>query len=227
VSETNVKGASSLKPQQARALIHLAFLGGSIAKVGDLKPKLEAKPRRELETRGMLAVGPKTRKGTPVTLQDAGWRWVMENLTAELPPGEKLAGAVLARLAEFLKVNNLDVQDLIPAKRIAHAPDKPVSRNDSPEQELVRVALELGGGRITEQIRLRDLRPRMEELGYTREAVDKAIKDLQLEGILSVISINLPTDINDLDRAATIEIAGVQRHAVIVRRRPSNESIPR
>jgi len=227
VSKTNVENKDSLKPRQRRALIHLAFLGGSVPKASDLKPKLDGQPRQELVDRQMLVVGPKTRKGLPMTLQDAGWRWVMENLTCELPPKEQLAGMlmiVLNRVAEFLNVNSLDVQDLIQAKRIGHAPEKPVVRSDSAAHELVRIALEIGGGQIAERIRLRDLRPRMEELGYNRETIDKAIKDLQLEGTLSVISIDLPTDINDLDRAAIIEIAGVPRHAVIVRRRPGNES---
>jgi hypothetical protein len=226
VSKTSVENKDSLKPQQRRALIHLAFLGGSVPKATDLKPKLDPKPRKEMVDQGLLAIGPKVGRASPIILQDAGWRWVMENLTSELPPSEQLARSVLSRVAEFLKVNNLAVQDLIHAKRIGQETDRPINQSKPAEQELLRVALELGDGRISERIRLRDLRPRMEQLGYTRAMVDQAIKNLQLTGILSVIPIDLPSDIDDLDRAATIEIAGVPRHAVIVTRRSHGESGP-
>ena len=226
MSDAKTDRTNPLKPQQRRALIHLAFLGGKIAKAGDLKPALDPKLRTDLVTHGMLQVGRRTAAGTPITLQDGGWRWVMENLASELPPKEQVAGmlmTILARVADFLKVNGLDVQDLILAKRMNSGVEKTAAPAPSTKQELLRIALELGGGHITEQIRLRDLRPRMEELGYTRAAVDDAIKALQIDGTLSVIPIDLPTDLNALDHAATINIAGEPRHAVIVRRRPSSD----
>jgi hypothetical protein len=221
MSENDVDIANLVSPKQRRAMIHLAFLGGLVPKAGDLKPELNAKLRKELIERKMLGAGPKTKQGLPITLQDRGWRWVMDNLTTELPPKEQVAGVlmtVLSRLDKFLRVNDLAVQDVIEAKRISRDIGVPAAPDPSVEQALLRVALELGGGRITEQIRLRDLRPKMDALGYTHAAVDQAIKKLQLEGFLSVIPIDLPTDIDDRDRAAVLDIAGVPRYAVILKR---------
>jgi hypothetical protein len=210
--------------KKARALIHLAFLGGKVARAGDLKPELEIGLRKELIEQEMLAVGPKTKKGLPLTLLDAGWRWVMDNINPTMPPQlaarENISMAILSRLGTFLKVNGLTVQDVIQANRINQEPTKAASPGASPEEALLKIALDLAGGHIGERVRLRDLRPKMENLGYTRIAVDRAISRLQLESTLSVIPIDLPTDIDDRDRAATIDIAGVPRHAIIVRRRP-------
>lgn len=225
MSGTDVHKEDSLKPEQGRALIHLAFLGGTVSKASDLKPGLNAKLRKELIEKKMLAAGPKIMRRLPLALQDAGWRWVMQNLTTELPAREQLAGMlmkILSRVAEFLKENGLDVQDVILARRIHPGAEKAAAADASADEALLRVALELGGGHIAERIRLRDLRPRMEDIGYTRNVLDKTISDLQLEGTLSVIPIDLPADLDDRDRAAALDIAGVQRHAIILRRRARN-----
>ena len=215
--------------KKARALIHLAFLGGSVLKAGDLKPELETGLRKELVEQKMLAIGPKTRKGLPLTLVDGGWRWVMDNIGPTTPPrlpkGEKMAMAILDRLDHFLKVNSITVQDVIQASRIHPERAKAVADNavatDAPiEEALFKTLLDLGGGHIGERVRLRDLRPKMEALGYARDALDEAIRRLQLAGALSVIPIDLPTDIDDGDRVAVIDIAGVPRHAIVLRRRP-------
>jgi len=224
-------GRAKLTPEEskaqkkARALIYLAFVGGEVPKAGDLKPKLETRLRQELIEQKMLAAGRKTSKGLPLTLPDAGWRWVMDNLASPLPAREDVAMAILSRLDKFLRLKGLTVQDVIQANRINHEPakggdTKAVAPGASVEEALFKIALELAGGHIGERIRLRDLRPKMEALGHTRAALDEAISHLQLEGTLSVIPIDLPTDIDDRDRAAVLDIAGVPRHAIILKRRP-------
>ncbi len=219
-TSTEKKDIAKLK-RQRRLLIDLAFRGGEVSKVGDLKPKLDANLRNELAGKNLLAVGKKA-GSLHITLQDAGWRWVMEHLTEELPDKEQVSGIlmrVLSRISTFLKANSIDVQDLIQATCIGQGTQKAVVSELSPKQALLRLALDFGGGNITEQIRLRDIRPRMEELGYTRTAVDQAILNLQRDGTLSVIPIDLPTDLDNRDHAAAIDIGGVPRHALIVRRR--------
>ncbi len=218
MSDTDTHDDHALKPPQARALIQLAFLGGRVAKVGDLKPPLDAKLRKDLIEKKLLDSGPKIKGSISITLRDEGWRWTMDNLTAEMPKSERLSTAVLASLDKFLKVNGLTVQDVIQANRIVPEVKKQTAPAASAKEAVLSAALELGGGHITEQIRLRDLRPEMDSLGYGRASVDEAIRGLQLDGTLSVIPIDLPTDIDDRDRAAAIDVGGVPRHAIIVRR---------
>ena len=147
----------------------------------------------------------------------------MDNLgTAELPAKEQVAGVlttVLRRLDKFLRVNGFSVQDVIEANPVHQKSEPKICHGGSTEQALLKVALGLAGGHIGERVRLRDLRPKMEELGYARADVDNAIRALQLEDMLSVIPIDLPSDIDDRDRAAALDIAGVMRHAIIARRR--------
>lgn len=218
--------------KKARALIYLAFLGGEVPRAGDLKPKLETRLRLELIEQKMLATGRKTSKGLPLTLLDAGWRWVMDNLASPLPAREDVAMAILSRLDKFLRVKGLTAQDVIQPNQITREPAKAVAQEPAAaessaekasvlvDEALLKTALDLASGHIGERVRLRDLRPKMEALGYTSAALDEAIRHLQAEGALSVIPIDLPTDIDDRDRAAIIDIAGVPRHAIILRRRP-------
>jgi hypothetical protein len=210
-----------LHPKQRRTLIQLAFCEGRVEKVGDLKPDLEAKLRAELIGRQFVQQK-KAGRGIALELTDGGWRWVMENLDSELPAKEQVAGVlmdVLRRLAGFLRANRVDVQDVIFQRRAIHEPV--IDGNDkadalSPREALLRAAEDLGGANAS-QIRLRDLRPKLHNL--SRQQVDNAIRELQIEGILSVIPIDLPTDIGERDREAAIDIAGTPRHAIIVRNR--------
>jgi hypothetical protein len=200
-----------LKPQQRRVLIQLAFLkDNKVDKISDLKPNLDPKFRADLK-RLKLIEEKKAGRGTSVALADAGWRWVMENLECELPAKEQVAPVlmdVLKALNGFLRANRFDIQDVIRQRPVV----PPLSARDA----LLQAADELGGVNAT-QIRLRDLRPKLSN--FARPAVDAAIRELQIEEILSVIPIDLPTDIDDRDREAAIEIAGMPRHAIIVRNR--------
>jgi hypothetical protein len=143
----------------------------------------------------------------------------MENLDAELPQKEQLAGVLmdlLKRLAGFLRENHVDIQDVIFQRRVMQKDNELKGDALSAKSDLLQAAEELGGADAP-QIRLRDLRPKLPHL--TRLQVDTAIKELQIEETLSVIPIDLPTDIDDKDRESAIDIAGKPRHAIVVRRR--------
>lgn len=101
-------------------------------------------------------------------------------------------------------------------RQVIHGEGAGKSDASSPREELLRAAEELGGA-YAPQIRLRDLRPKIRN--YSRQEVDAAIRELQIEGTLSVIPIDLPTDIDEMDTEAAVEIAGKPRHAIIVRGR--------
>jgi hypothetical protein len=210
--------SKGLHLKQRRVLIQLAFREGRVERIGDLKPDLDPKLRAELVGRKLIQPQ-KLKKSTALQLTDGGWRWVMENLDSELPAKEQVAGLlmnVLKSLAGFLRANLIDIQDVISQRQVIHRDDPAEIRGPSPKAELMSAAEALGGS-AAPQIRLRDLRPKLRN--YSREQVDAAIRELQIEEILSVIPIDLPTDIDESDRDAAIEIAGKPRHAIIVRRR--------
>lgn len=204
--------------KQRRALIQLAFREGRVEKIGDLKPDLDAKLRAELVGRKLIEQK-KGNRSIALELTDGGWRWVMENLDSELPAKEQVAGVlmnVLKSLAGFLRTNRIDIQDVISQRQVIHRDDSTESSAPSPKAELLSAAEALGGASAP-QIRLRDLRPKL--WNYSRQQVDAAIRELQIEGAVSVIPIDLPTDIDENDREAAIEIAGKPRHAIVVRGR--------
>jgi len=210
--------SKGLHLKQRRALIQLAFQEGRVEKIGDLKPDLDPKLRAELVGRKLIQQK-KINRSIALELTDSGWRWVMENLDSELPAKGQVAGVlmnVLKSLAGFLRANRIDIQDVISQRQVIRRDDPEESSKPSPKAELLSAAEELGGA-AAPQIRLRDLRPKLGN--YSREQVDAAIRELQIEEILSVIPIDLPTDIDESDREAAIEIAGKPRHAIIVRRR--------
>ena len=222
--------APDLRPTQKRALIQLAFLPDAmVSKLADLKPDLDAKLRKDLVSRRFLKVLPtsKGQRGTSVALDDGGWRWVMENLNVDLPEKEQVAGvlmSVLRKLAEFLKTNNLDIQDVIQARHVCRVENAPSSSAEAPQfrthspltdEQFIGLAEQMGGAET--QVRLRDLRKQLTD--YTSDEVDSVIRKLHGDGTLSVIPIDLPTDIDEFDVAASIDIGGRSRHAVIVRRR--------
>jgi len=212
-----------LNPKQGRTLIQLAFREGRVAKVGDLKPDLESKLRQDLVDQKLIDAK-KFGRGTALELTDAGWRWVMENLDSELPLKEQVAALlmdILKRLNGFLRANHVDVQDVVFKRQVFHrVKDAPTALaappTSSAKEALMRAAEELGGVQAP-QIRLRDLRPKLQD--YSRQQVDSAIRELQMQEVISVIPIDLPTAIDDQDREASIDIAGKPRHAIIVRGR--------
>jgi hypothetical protein len=214
VTEAN-NPADGLNPKQRRALIQLAFHDGRVEKVGDLKPSLDPLPRVALRKRGFLEEK-KSGRGKAIELTDSGWRWVMEHLDSDLPEKEQVAGLlmeVLKRLSGFLRANQFDLNDVIRQRQVSRGGD--IEQRDA-RNALLRAAEELGGANAP-QIRLRDLRPKLAK--YSRDEVDAAIRELQIERKFSVIPIDLPTDINEDDRKAAIEIAGNSLHAIIVRGR--------
>jgi hypothetical protein len=209
------KLGDGLHPKQRRALIQLAFREGRVEKVGDLKPDLDTKLRDGLIGRKLLEKK-KAGRGTSLELTDGGWRWVMENLDSELPGKEQVSGLlmdVLKRLSGFLRVNHFNLTDVIQQRQVTHVE---VREERDANEALLRAAEDLGGANAS-QIRLRDLRPKLAD--YSRQEVDAAIRELQIERKLSVIPIDLPTDINEDDRNAAIEIAGSLMHVIVVRGR--------
>lgn len=205
-----------LDPKQSRALIQLAFAGGQLDKVGDLKPKLDAKLRRQLKE-GKLLDEKKVNRSNSLELTDSGWRWVMDHLDTDLPKTEQLLHNMLKRLHPFLQTNQITVQDVILNREITPQEQERTPVVAQPVKDaLLRAAEELGGAHAA-QIRLRDLRAKLQN--YSREDVDAAILALHQDETIRVIPIDLPTDIDDRDTEAAIQIAGRPRHAIIVRGR--------
>ena len=206
------KTADGLDPKQRRALIQLAFSDGHLGKVGDLKPDLDTKLRAGLVGRKLLEQK-KVGRGTALELTDGGWRWVMENLDSELPGKDGVSALlmeVLKRLSGFLRANHFNLTDVIQQRQVTPAGN---AEERDAKEALLQAAEDLGGAKAS-QIRLRDLRPKL--ANYSRQEVDAAIRELQVEEILSVIPIDLPTDIDERDREAAIDIAEKPRHAIIV-----------
>jgi hypothetical protein len=206
----------TLDPKQSRALLQLAFREGHLDKVSDLKPKLDPKFRRELSDLKLLA-HKKVKRSSALELTDNGWRWVMDHLDSDLPKTDQMLNGVLKRLHQFLQTNSISVQDVIlnhPLAPARETPPEPVAQ--TVKEALLQAAQELGGAHAA-QIRLRDLRPKLHH--FSRQDVDAAILALHQDETISVIPIDLPTDIDAHDTEAAIEIAGRPRHAIIIRER--------
>lgn len=227
---------AELTPAQTLLLWCLLVKQG-IAAQKDLRPAPKAADRKKLELAKMVRVE-KRGRSIWLHLEDEGWGWAAENLTAELPINYSVLRDLMRRLASHLAAQDLPLAEFIgtapepppePAKppkktsggksKSAAAKSRSVqaaapSASPSPEDlrdRIERVYLEVTKGRKGQEAPLADIRAKLAPL-------DRATVDAGLRRILAgdpkarLIRIDDPRAIREVDSEAAFNPAGEPYH---------------
>jgi hypothetical protein len=213
------------------------LLFGLLARHGEcpqaeLLPKVK-KADRDALVRARLISSAKVGRGLYLKLEDAGWAWAAEHLSAELPPAQRTLKDMLTRLGEYLARSGTTLADVIGVKPEPVTPPKPPAkvskpRSDKPEgksptapvaadaRAMILLAYsEITGGRTGTDVRLADLRARLPHLD--RAAFDAALTQMHLEsGKARLMRIENTRAETDADRDAALHFKGNVFHVLWV-----------
>lgn len=189
----------------------------------DMRLKLSpAHKRNQLESIGLIQTS-----GRPmnVELTDMGWGWCQQNLITPIATRSPAVQDVLQQLLQLLDMyfqsqdQTLSIGQLIQRARASQsAGEADPSTGKSVKSCTVEAAIEaaclkLAAEQMNVRIKLCDLRPLLSD--FPREEVDQAIMAMELNGRLSAMRLDNPSEISDLDRAAVLLTpAGSESHIV-------------
>jgi hypothetical protein len=209
-----------LTPLQTLILWALLARGGSSPQK-DLKPKPEPKDRDALVRAGLVK-SEKINRGIFLTVEDKGWAWAADNMTADLSVRSTAGGFVLkdllARLAAFIRTQDLRLAEIFSVKATPDAGIKVPHKPNGEEltatdlRDRIRTAFQkISGGRFNTSIPLRDLRAELPDVDRT--TLDKALlKITREEEGATLMQIDNGIEITEADREAAIQVGNEARH---------------
>ena len=204
----------NFKPTPAQVLVMwtLAFTGQT-PKISELVPKLPPQRRKELATHGIVSLE-KRGRATHVIITEKGLEWVEANLDASCsrsPAAAPVLQKVLVLLQNHLFRQCISLADFLSPATIA--------ANDSGRPDTIELAerirsayLGLSGGESNVRVRLADLARHLTDVKY--EELTRELISMQKNGQYGVVlwPLDDPRDIGPDDRAAAVNLGGVERH---------------
>ena len=164
-----------------------------------------------LEKTGLLNTRPKG-NSLHLSANDSTWGWVEAHLSDELPKTKavfQLQTEFRKKLAAYLAVRGLRLGDVL-----SPVPES-VSLASLAEQ-VRRAYLDASQGQFDVRVRLRDLRPQLENL--SREQQNSALLEMQRDGWLVLDPNDDPQDRNGEDDAAALILGDRRRDLVYLHR---------
>jgi hypothetical protein len=207
-------------PKQALILWFLIGCGRGGAWLGDIKPKLEAAERRELERARLIASEKRKKQITNkrgrvtksdaiwIELTDAGWAWANDHLDAALPAKTQSAAPILQGWLTHLKTY-MRRYGVALAQIIASEP-KP--SGDNLEERIRQAYLQLTHGALHARVHLHQLRKLLSDV--PRSKLDETLLAMQRNEELVLFSLDNQREITAEDRQAALYIAGEPRHVL-------------
>jgi hypothetical protein len=186
------------------------------------KPKISVPRRKHLIDAGLIETD-KRGRATHLLATEMAWDWAAEHLDAPFsasPAAAEPLHALLTRLKSFLAANRLALADVIRARPVEAStpppkPEPPTAKpqpvtNQTVEQRIRAIYQEETASSLSGRLRLSRLRNRLSEV--PRDAVDRALLEMQRSGALVLYPLDDPREISDDDRRAAIDLLGNPRH---------------
>ena len=204
-----------LEPMQVMLLWKLVIADGEMWKsdirpagIGDNKVRKRLRDERLIseESQRREVPGKRVTRGLKITLEDAGWAWVSENLDAPLPRSAAAADVLQGLLVKLQRY--LQRSDLVFAEFLATEPELV-----DLEQQIVAAYRALDISRHGERVRIADLAralPNVELAELHRE-----LTTMQSQDKLTLFALDNPLERTDADRRCEITtVLGDKRHIV-------------
>jgi hypothetical protein len=218
--------SDKLTPKQTLLMWCLLGCNGE-ALQRSIVPRVEAKDRKVLVTRGLISEG-KHGQSILLRLEDKGWHWASEHLRDELPPNFRVLQQWLGRVHDFLTETNRPLADFIgppieplpvlqPKKSRSSKPRKPtLKKPKSPSSADLRQRIEAAylavtNGRKAESVPLSRLRAELSDLD--RKTVDRGLlRILQGDDNARLGQISDPKALTQDEREAAFSPGGEPYH---------------
>lgn len=186
----------------------------------DIRPEPSPADRKALQEAGLITVGKRERKGIPVEVTERAWDWASEHLSAELKlnsnAGTVILQAWLTKLHAFMRARNIALADILGPQPTTMDDERPEGAPQSrsaeyPEiRERIRAAYLDIAGEFNRRALLSDIRAKLHDI--SRQALDEALKRMELEDQASLMPLDNRIDITEADREAALHIGREPRH---------------
>ncbi|GAB2861574.1 hypothetical protein GCM10022221_71630 [Actinocorallia aurea] len=219
-------------PERA-LLLALMAMGGS-ASNPDLKARvgtaLDGASRRRMNDL-KLVESAKVGRSYHHTLEEAGWAWCAEELSAEPPAGSTLGRAlyvVLGMLRDKLDGTDLSLSEFVTAADlpVAEAEPEPAQAEPAPSaplvsdvelEGLIRAAYLQVAGRPGSWVSLTDVRPLLGDA--PRDQVDDVLRRMERGADVYIAPEADQKSLTDADRAAAVRVGDRDKHLLAIEAR--------
>ncbi len=166
-------------------------------------PKLSVRERTALVDARLIELE-KRGRSKHIIATDKAWDWAIEHFDTPISPNSQAAATVLqqimTKLKVYLQTNKIPLVELL-------SPAVPTV------EERIRAAYAIASNNQRNvSVRLADLRKHLS--GIQRDEVDTTLKQMQLDGKLTLMRQDDPQSITSADEAAAVNIHGHKQHIV-------------
>jgi len=218
----------NLSPKQNLVLWHLLITGDEPA-ISKVRPKLTLKERKPLVDNALIELVPRDR-AKHMVLTDKAWAWASEQQVESLSESKYATPLLLTlinKVQQYLQANNGSLAEFL-TKQMSSAHDAIATQEPVvPEggvlatlttaltQQIQTAYHNITEGKIGVRVRLADLRKHL--LHSPKEAIDAALRQMQLSGQSVLMPLDDPKGIHAEDEEAAVNIGGDLRHIVYLK----------
>jgi hypothetical protein len=213
-----------LSPKQSFILWSLLITGDQ-PMMSKVKPELSPSERNHLVDMGLITLE-KRGQAKHIVLTDKAWDWASENYKVEFPTKTTAAVPILQALLQVieksLQVNQLSLAEFLvfpkESNEESQKPDEGIDEVLPKEvsfEEKIREAYAKADDGSGSGIRLAVLRQGLSS--FPREEVDNTLRQMQLNRMLVLMSMDDPQAIAPEDEDAAIDIRGERCHIVYLK----------
>jgi len=214
-----------LSPKQTLVLWQLLITGAEPA-ISKVKPKLSPQERKPLVDAGLIEIVPR-KPAKHLVLTDKAWEWAStQEITALAQSTDPtLLLTLIHKMQAYLQANKVSLAEfLAPPKAVSAAVAPEASPADASTLAALTTTLtdqiqaayyKVSQGQWNVRVRLADLR---KHLAHTsKEAIDAALRQMQLNGQSVLMPLDDPKGIEAEDEDAAVNIGGDRRHIVYLK----------
>lgn len=211
-----------LTPKQTLVLWHLLITGEEPA-ISKVRPELTPQERKPLLDGGLIELIQRGRT-KHLVLTDKAWAWASEQAVTALPASANapLLLALITKVQQYIQAQDISLAEFLAP------PTGPAENSDTAEAEGLLPTLT---GTLTDQIQTAyqsitqgkwNVRVRLAELrqhlpNSPKEALDAALRQMQLNGQSVLMPLDDPKGIHAEDEQAAVNIGGDLRHIVYLK----------
>ena len=212
----------TLTPKQTLVLWHLLITGEEPA-ISKIRPELTPQERKPLLDGGLIELVQRGRT-KHLVLTDKAWAWASEQAVTALPASANspLLLALITKVQHYIQAQEISLAEFLAP------PTAPTENSDTREAQGLLPTL---AGTLTDQIQAAyqritqgkwNVRVRLADLykhlpNSPKEALDAALRQMQLNGQSVLMPLDDPKGIHAEDEQAAVNIGGDLRHIVYLK----------
>ena len=216
----------NLSPKQTLVLWQLLITGDEPA-ISKVKPELTVQERKVLVDHGLIELVQRKRSKHMV-LTDKAWAWASEQSVTALSrsPDPALLLTLIHKIQAYLQAHEISLAEFFAPAEVTVSEPTPTKETPKDNRTLAMVTTTLNEqiqsayykitqGQWNVRVRLADLRKHL--IHSSKEAIDAALRQMQLDGQSVLMPLDDPKGIGADDEEAAVNIGGDRRHIVYLK----------